>query len=260
MMLWSCCARVPKSRRQALIFMITNSGSDKTRPCWAYHEYGAKVAAGTAIDDAFFSYICALDEGEDPFEDESCWPKANPSLQDADLPGYKYIREQVTEAKGMPSKESLVRRLNFCEWTGAESPWLSHEIWKSAHRDYVVSELRGRRAVAGLDLASTTDLTGLVFLVEPVEPGEPWKIVPYAWLPEIGLDKKEKKDSVPYLNWRKEGLLLTTPGKAISKRINFAKTVRTVCISSKLSKWHTTAGASRICCHWPTMRASPCLL
>lgn len=182
-----------KSRRQALIFMITNSGSDKTRPCWAYHEYGAKVAAGTAIDDAFFSYICALDEGEDPFEDESCWPKANPSLQDADLPGYKYIREQVTEAKGMPSKESLVRRLNFCEWTGAESPWLSHEIWKSAHRDYVVSELRGRRAVAGLDLASTTDLTGLVFLVEPVEPGEPWKIVPYAWLPEIGLDKKEKR-------------------------------------------------------------------
>ena len=212
-----------KSRRQALIFMITNSGADKTGPCWAYHEYGAKVAAGEAIDDAFFSYICALDEGEDPFEDESCWPKANPSLQDADLPGYKYIREQVTEAKGMPSKESLVRRLNFCQWTGAESPWLSHEIWKSAHRDFVLSELRGRRAVAGLDLSSTTDLTGLVFLVEPVEPGEPWKIVPYAWLPEIGLDKKEKKDSVPYLIWQKEGLLFTTPGKAISKRVILQK-------------------------------------
>lgn len=208
-----------KSRRQALLFMITNSGASKLGPCWAYHESGAKIARGEQNNDAFFSYICGLDEGDDPFEDEACWPKANPSLQDADLPGYKYIREQVTEAKGMPSKESMVRRLNFCEWTGAESPWLSHEIWKSAYREFDWEDLRGRRAVAGLDLSSTTDLTGLVFLVEPIEAGEPWKLVPFAWLPEVDLDKKAKKDSVPYMEWKAEGLLSTTPGRAISKRV-----------------------------------------
>lgn len=212
-----------KSRRQALIFTITNSGASKIGPCWSYHEYGAKVARGDLIADSFFSYICALDEGDDPFEDESCWPKANPSLQDADLPGYKYIREQVTDAKGMPSKESMVRRLNFCEWTGAESPWLGHEIWKDAHRDYALADLRGRRALAGLDLSSTTDLTGLVFLVEPIDPGEPWKIVPFGWLPEVGLAEKEKKDSVPYAEWKAQGLLNTTPGKAIRKRIILQK-------------------------------------
>jgi phage terminase large subunit-like protein len=207
-----------KSRRQALIFMITNSGSNKHGPCWGYHEYGAKVAAGERLDDAFFSFICALDEDDDPFEDEKCWPKANPSLQDADLPGYKYIREQVTEAKGMPGKEALVRRLNFCQWTGAESPWLSHEIWKGAQRDYDWQDLRGRRAVAGLDLSSTTDLTGLVFFVEPVEEGEPWKMVPFGWLPEIGLQEKNDTDGVPYVQWKAEGFLDTTPGRAISKR------------------------------------------
>jgi len=207
-----------KSRRQALIFMITNSGSNKMGPCWSYHEYGVQVARGERVDDAFFSYICALDEGDDPFADESCWPKANPSLQDADLPGVKYIREQVVEAKGMPAKEALVRRLNFCQWTGAEAPWLSHEIWTGARRDFDVEELRGRRAVAGLDLGSTTDLTGLVFLVEPVEQGEPWRMVPYAWLPEVGLLEKAEKDRVPYVQWRAEGFLETTPGKAISKR------------------------------------------
>lgn len=206
-----------KSRRQALIFMITNSGSNKNGPCWAYHEYGSKVAAGEREDDGFFSYICALDEDDDPFEDEKCWPKANPSLQDAELPGYKYIREQVTEAKGMPGKEALVRRLNFCQWTGAESPWLSHEIWKGAQRDYDIASLRGRRAVAGLDLSSTTDLTGLVFFVEPVEAGEPWKIVPFGWLPEIGLQEKADKDGPPYVLWKEDGTLLTTPGRAISK-------------------------------------------
>lgn len=212
-----------KSRRQALIFMITNSGSNKLGPCWGYHEYAAKVAAGEMTDDGFFPYVCALDETDDPFEDEGCWPKANPSLQDADLPGYKYIREQVTEAKGMPSKEAIVRRLNFCQWTDAESPWISHEVWKGAEREYDLESLRGRRAVAGLDLSSTTDLTGLVFFVEPVAEGEPWKIVPYAWLPDVDLQRKSDSDRVPWVQWRAEGLLDTTPGRAISKRVILQK-------------------------------------
>ena len=212
-----------KSRRQAMIFMITNSGSNKLGPCWSYHEYAAKVAAGDMQDDGFFPFVCALDEEDDPFADESCWPKANPSLQDADLPGMKYIREQVVEAKGMPSKEAIVRRLNFCQWTDAESPWISGEVWRGAQRDFDWQDLRGRRAVAGLDLSSTTDLTGMVFLVEPIEAGEPWLLVPFAWLPDVELQRKADTDRVPYIQWRAEGYLDTTPGRAISKRVILQK-------------------------------------
>jgi len=212
-----------KSRRQALIFMITNAGHNKMGPCWGYHEYGAKVAAGEMQDDAFFPYVCSLDDGDDPFNDEACWPKANPSLQDADLPGVKYIREQVVEARGMPAKESLVKRLNFCQWTDAESPWISSDVWGRAQLDFDWCELRGRRAVAGLDLSSTTDLTGMVFLVEPVEAGEPWKLVPFAWLPNVELQRKADKDRVPYMRWVSEGYLDTTPGRAISKRVILQK-------------------------------------
>ena len=212
-----------KSRRQAMIFMITNAGHNRMGPCWGYHEYGAKVAAGDVEDDAFFPFVCGLDEKDDPFADESCWPKANPSLQDADLPGMKYIREQVVEAKGMPSKEAIVRRLNFCQWTDAESPWISGEVWRGAQRDFDWQDLRGRRAVAGLDLSSTTDLTGMVFLVEPIEAGEPWLLVPFAWLPDVELQRKADTDRVPYIQWRAEGYLDTTPGRAISKRVILQK-------------------------------------
>ena len=198
--------------------MITNAGHNRMGPCWGYHEYGAKVAAGEVEDDAFFPFVCGLDELDDPFSDESCWPKANPSLQDADLPGMKYIREQVVEAKGMPSKEASVRRLNFCQWTDAESPWISGEVWRGAQREFDWQDLRGRRAVAGLDLSSTTDLTALVFLVEPETDGEPWHIVPFCWLPEVELERKAETDRVPYTRWKAEGLLETTPGRAISKR------------------------------------------
>lgn len=207
-----------KSRKQALIFMITNSGSNKLGPCWSYHEYGSDVAAGRKTDDGFFSFICSLDEEDDPIQDESCWYKSNPSLQDADLPGMKYLREQVTEARGMPSKEAMVRRLNFCQWTGAESPWISGDVWKKAGKDFDWRELRGRRAYGGLDLSSTTDLTALVFLVEPVLDGEPWLLVPFAWLPDDGLERKAETDRVPYAQWKALDYLQTTPGKAISKR------------------------------------------
>ncbi|WP_341522201.1 terminase TerL endonuclease subunit [Pseudomonas sp. G.S.17] len=208
-----------KSRKQAMIFMITNSGSNKLGPCWSYHEYGSRVASGELIDDAFFSFICSLDEGDDPIQDEGCWFKSNPSLQDADLPGMKYLREQVTEARGMPSKEAMVRRLNFCQWTGAESPWISTDVWKGAALDFDWNELRGRRAYAGLDLSSTQDLTGLVFLVEPLKPGEKWLLVPFAWLPDEGLARKAEQDRVPYVEWKARGVLETTPGRAISKRV-----------------------------------------
>ena len=206
-----------KSRRQALILMITNSGSNKTGPGWQYHDYAAQVCSGMRKDDGFFGYVCALDKGDDPFRSEKVWAKSNPSLQGANLPGIKYLREQVTEARGMPAKEALVRRLNFCQWTDAANPWISADVWLGAQVEYEWQTLRGRRAWAGFDLGSTTDLTGLVLYVEPVEDGEPWKLVPFAWLPDEGLDRKEDLDRQPYLAWRAAGYLETTPGRAVSR-------------------------------------------
>lgn len=206
-----------KSRREALILMITNSGAGKATPCGQYHDYAIRVADGTATDDAFFSYVCALDDGDDPLADEACWPKANPSLQYRNLPGLQYLREQVREARGMPSKQGVVKRLNFCMWTEAVSQWLTAEIWGPCQRDYTADDLRGRRAWAGLDLSSTTDLTGLVLLVEPEHDGEPWCLLPYAWLPSEGLVERSERDRVDYVRWHAEGYLETTPGRAISR-------------------------------------------
>ncbi|KJK14875.1 terminase large subunit [Pseudomonas sp. 2(2015)] len=217
-----------KSRKQALIFMITNSGSNKRGPCWEYHEYGTRVAAGSLIDDGFFAYICSLDEGDDPIRDESCWFKSNPSLQDADLPGMKYLREQVTEARGMPSKEAMVRRLNFCEWTGAESPWISWDVWSQAEERVPMSLLRNRPSVGGLDLSSTTDLTSFVLLFYPTYEDPHWRLLPYFWIPDHELDKREVRDKVPYAAWIKSRDLETTPGRAISK-LHVLRRMQTIC-------------------------------
>lgn len=204
-----------KSRRQALIVMITNSGASKQSYCWERHDQAVKVAAGQIEDDALFSYVCALDDGDDPMKDEKCWEKANPSLSNG-LPGVKYIREQVREARGMPGKESIVRRLNFCQWVEAEAPWIGSDVWFSAQdKDFDPNGLLGRRCWGGLDLSSTQDLTALALLFEPSDADPQWRLVVHFWLPNDGLHDKADRDRVPYIVWRDAGYLHTTPGRAI---------------------------------------------
>lgn len=206
-----------KSRRQALQLMITNSGTNKQSVCWEYHDFGIKVAAGQLDDDSFFAFVCALDEGEDPFKDEACWYKSNPSLEHG-LPGLKYLREQVTQARGMPAKESIVRRLNFCQWVEADAPWISADVWMRAHDKHFDSGmLLGRRCYGGLDLSSTQDLTALVLLFEPDADDPLWRLVPHFWLPGDGLHDKADKDRVPYIAWRDAGHLEAIAGSAVNK-------------------------------------------
>jgi phage terminase large subunit-like protein len=158
-----------------------------------------------------------MDETDDPFKDEACWYKANPSLAYG-LPGIKYLREQVTQARGMPAKESIVRRLNFCQWVEADAPWISADVWMGAHDKHFDSGLLlGRACYAGLDLSSTQDLTALVLLFEPDADDPYWRLVPHFWLPGDNLHDKAAKDRVPYIAWRDAGYLEAIPGAAVDK-------------------------------------------
>ncbi len=198
-----------KGRRQALMFLITNSGHDKTSVCYEYHEYGRKVAAGDLEDDSFFSFICSLDEGDDPFKDESCWPKANPSLGHTFTA--KYLREQVTQARGMPSKESIVRRLNFCQWVDAADPWISSDTWMNCEGDFDLQELQGEECYGGLDLSGSRDLTALALFFPKQR-----KLFVEFWTPKDTLLDRAKTDHVPYDSWVRDGYVHAPPGKAVN--------------------------------------------
>ena len=202
-----------KSRRQPLVFMITNSGSDRQTVCWEYHQYAVDICAGTKINDSFFAYVCALDKEDDPFESEDCWIKANPSLPD--IPGHEYIRQEVARARGMPSKETLVRRLNFCEWTDAADAWISTQLWKTVQHHLNIDEYAGRECYGGLDLSLTSDLTAFVL----VFPGKGLTLDAFSWfwLPGDRLIELEVKDNMGshYRQWRDAGYLNAPSGKVI---------------------------------------------
>lgn len=206
-----------KGLRNPLLLAITNSGADKNSVCWDYHQYGSQICSGQLEDDSFFAFICSLDEKDDPLKDETCWPKANPSLIYG-LPTLKYLREQVHQAKGMPSKESIVRRLNFCQWVESKNPWIGSDIWFNCEdQDFDESLLDGRRCWGGLDLSSTLDLTSFVLAFEPTDDDPVWRYKPHFWLPGKNILEKEEKDRVPYTTWRDRGFLRVTDSPAVDK-------------------------------------------
>lgn len=165
-----------KGRKQALIIEITNSGVSKTSICYDHHKYSVDVVEGRIEEkqsDSWFAYVCALDTKEssptgvadDPFEDETCWPKANPNLGVSIKPDY--IRDLVSEARGMPSKASTVRRLNFCQWVDSYSPWIDSIKWEACEKkDFDDARLTGLRGACAVDLSQTTDLTAVAFAFE----------------------------------------------------------------------------------------------
>jgi phage terminase large subunit-like protein len=220
-----------KGRLQALILMITNSGVNRTSVCFEYHAYAIKVAAGEIQDDSFFGYVCAVEDGtrkgypaEDPFTDKTdkklgfpkSWLKANPLLGVTFKPSY--LEEQVRQAKGMPSKESIVRRLNFCEWVDAVSPWIDGDLWRACEvpaEDFPEEfSLKERECYEGLDLSTTRDLTAKAKAWEPDEEGVIYAVVDF-WSPADTLDERATADRAPYRAWANGGYLEAVPGRSL---------------------------------------------
>lgn len=218
-----------KFRRQPLLLMITNSGSDRNSVAWEEHEHAVKVAAGhvdavtdptfvgDVIDDTSFSYVCSLDEGDDPLSDPSCWPKANPLLGVTITE--EYLGGVVAQAKAMPGKLNGILRLHFCVWTEAETAWMTRATLEPALADFDIAEHAGKRAHLGMDLSEHRDLTAVAAVVRTGEDanGKPlFDAWIEAWTPRDTMAAREMSDKLPYTVWAREGHLHAPAGESIS--------------------------------------------
>jgi phage terminase large subunit-like protein len=216
-----------KFRRQPLLLMITNSGSDRNSVAWEEHCHAVKVAAGhleavtdstfkgEPIDDTTFSYVCSLDEKDDPLKDPTCWAKANPLLGVTITE--EYLAGVVAQGKALPGKLNNILRLHFCVWTDAETAWLPREAVEQCIVEFDERQHQGMPASAGVDLSATQDLTAVGYaVITGKKNGKPtfdaWAEI---WTPEDTLEQRELRDKLHYRQWVKEGHLLTTPGRIV---------------------------------------------
>jgi phage terminase large subunit-like protein len=245
-----------KSRRQPLLVMITNSGSDRLSACWTEHLHAIRVAAGTmdvddeatyvgeVIDDTTFSFCCSLDKDDDPLEDEGCWVKSNPLL-DVSMPSEE-LRRAVSQAKAIPGKLNNILRLHFCVWTSAETAWMARptleavivppEFPDDGQRSLkaFTAPHQGKEVSVGIDLSATQDLTAMSFVVHTgwveVERTSPegrartmraptFDMWIEAWTPADTIAERSIRDSAHYDVWARQGWLHAPPGPQI--RLDF---------------------------------------
>lgn len=217
-----------KWRRQPLLIMITNSGSDRNSIAWEERQHAIKVAEGTIDDDETFSFVCALDEGDDPLEDPSCWPKVNPLLGVTIKPDY--LAAAVRQAKAIPGKLNGILRLHFCVWTDSDKAWMSRAAIEKVLADFDPAEHIGKELSVGADLSAAQDLLALSFVVHTGfktverenEDGTVAKVnAPTfdawieAWTPGDTLRERALRDRAPYDEWVRLGHLKAPKGQTI---------------------------------------------
>lgn len=224
-----------KRRKQPLLAVATNAGFDRNSICWEWHEHAVAVVQGLREDDELFCYVMSLDEGDDPLEDESCWPKTNPGIGTTIT--IEYLRTQVRDARQIPGRESGVRRLNFCEWTDAAETWVTRAIWVANEEPEpgFGTPLKGTllapafdadpefgpaEVFLGLDLSFAFDLTALALVFPDGKNLSAW--IEY-FTPEETADDRQKRDRVPYVRWIKDGLIHGVPGKIVRKEYMAAR-------------------------------------
>jgi phage terminase large subunit-like protein len=200
-----------KGRRQPLLLEITNSGWNRHSVCWDHHEFSREILDGTRVNDEWFAFVAGLNTGDD-WQDERVWGKANPSLPT--LPGVRYLREQVEEAKAMPSRQSIVRRLNFCEWVESARTWLDMPTVRAGARPELdVRTLAGQPCIVGVDIGTTESLT-VVALVFRATDGITTVLV-HGFLGADLLLERARRDRLPYDVWVSAGHLTVTSGPTV---------------------------------------------
>ena len=191
-------------RQNPHLCTITTAGFDKTLPCYKLRSTAIDILNGLKADDSMFIAIYCLDEDDD-WMDEKNWVKCSPNL-DVTVTS-KYIREQVQSAINNPSEEVGVKTKTLNLWCDSVKVWLPETYIIKASKNIDWDSLKDCPCYVGVDLASTSDLTAVSYLV--VKDGLYYFKTDY-YLPESAL--KEKADRELYKYWKQMGLLNITEG------------------------------------------------
>ena len=200
--MWDALTTSQASREQPLIFAISTAGWDQESVCFRQHELARQMAEGTIEAPGFLGVVYGAPVDAD-WTDEAVWRAANPSL--GETAGLDFYREACARAEAMPTEQNVFRTLQLSQWVGQAERFIDMRAWDACDPE----PTKTGAAFGGLDLSATQDLTAFTVLVEGQD------VYCWAFLPEEGIEERERRDRVPYRVWAEQGSLTLTPGPVI---------------------------------------------
>lgn len=208
-----------------LLNVLTSAAGARSNPLWLYtttegytnpgpwgeiRQFAKQLLEGVFGDtaDHFLAVFFAVDPEDGDF-DQAAWLKANP-LADTNPHLLTAIRKEATEAKAMPSKlaEFQIKRLN--RPAAAANGFILLPKWRACDGPVDLVALRDVPCWAGLDLASTRDLTSLRLVWRIDDALLTWG---QRWVPSAAVMQRTERGTVPYAGWVAAGYLEQTDGE-----------------------------------------------
>jgi phage terminase large subunit-like protein len=199
------------ARNNPLFLYTTTEGYENPGPWPELRHFAQQVLQGIVEADHFLAVYYAVDEedksagiaADDDF-DEAAWIKANP-LMDVNPLLLKEMRKEAVEAKAMPGRhaEFKVKRLN--RPSSVSGGWVNIVKWRACSGAVDLQWLRQFPCYAGLDLASTRDLTSLRLLWQV---NDLWYTHGWRFVPRAAVAARTERGLVPYQAWVQSGHLI----------------------------------------------------
>lgn len=196
-----------------LLMVTTTAGFNMEGPCYRYRGNCIDVLRGIKQDESLFAMIFTLDDDDD-WEDQAVWGKPNPNLGVSILSDF--LPEQYNSAKNEGSTaitEFKTKHLNT--WVRSENQWIDDKLWMEAGTNWKMDDMVGRECFAGLDLASTHDMTSLALFFPGVPGDERHKLEVYHFVPHKMAKSRATMDFAEYIEWADEGWIELT-GKVVT--------------------------------------------
>jgi len=213
---WACFDELAQAKNRELYDSIDTAMAARDEPLFIVISTQAKDPQhilSQLIDDGLRgndpTTVCHLYEIPEKLDvfDPKNWKLANPAL--GDFRSRSEMKTAAKRAQRMPTFEAAFRNLYCNQRVQAQSPLIPRAEWEGCHGDATIEP--GSDVYMGLDLSGKTDLTALV----AVSDGDNDLVRQWFWKPKETLLEHEKRDRVPYSVWEKQGVIETTPGRAI---------------------------------------------
>lgn len=197
-------------RPQSLLWMITTAGSNKHGICYEVRDYVLKVLSGTVKDlaaDATFGIIYTVDEGDDPFSEDTL-RKTNPNWGVSVDPSI--VRQTASKAQQVATARAnyLTKHLNI--WVDANEALFDTEHWRRCEEKTLDEvDFASDESVVALDLASKIDIAAKLNVYR--RDGH-FYVFPRFYVPRAAIEEERHP---MYRGWEMQGDLIATAGETI---------------------------------------------
>lgn len=196
-----------RATRNGLVMAISTAGDNRTGIGWQWWQDCELVTGNPAANPTFYGKIYAANPDTDDIGDPATWRKANPSL------GIVFPEDEFAadyqDALTNPRKMGRFLRYSLNVWSAPDGRFFQPDAWAACGTP--LRPFGNRTVYAGLDLATTYDLSALVLCCPDPTDGS-IDLMPFFWIPEANAVERSNRDKVDYLSWIREGHIRATPG------------------------------------------------